>query len=48
VPEDCTIGYKGAAVLKVSFDMNLVIRLVIFLFYQRLLKITLLPQLSRV
>lgn len=48
VPEDCTIGYKGAAVLKVSFDMNLVIRLVIFLFYQRLLKITLLAQLSRV
>lgn len=31
VPEDCSISYKSSVVMKISFDMNLVIRLVIFL-----------------
>lgn len=28
VPEDCSLSYKSSVVMKVSFDMNLVVRLV--------------------
>ena len=29
VPQDCNVTYKSAVVLKVSFDMNVIVRLVI-------------------
>lgn len=33
VPEDCTISYKSSVVMKISFDMNIVVRLVNFFHY---------------
>jgi hypothetical protein len=35
VPEDCIITYKNASILKVSFDMNVVVRLVLNLINKR-------------